>query len=57
MWTIDPYTESIMKAIEEEGHNDHFMECSIYGHKVSDVRLASDTALLSYTKASKILIY
>ena len=45
-----------MKAIEEEGHNDHFMECSIYGHKVSDVRLASDTALLSYTKASKILL-
>ena len=43
---------SIMKAIEEKGHNDHFMECSIHGHKVSDLRLANDTTLLSYTNKS-----
>ena len=27
------YTESIMRAVEDEGINDHFKECNIHGHK------------------------
>ena len=43
------YTESIMRAVEDEGVNNHFRECNIHGHKVSNLRFADDTVLLSHT--------
>ena len=42
------YTESIMRAVEVEGSNDHFNEFNIHGHKVSNLRLADDTAVITH---------
>ena len=42
------YAESIMRMVEDEGIN-QFKEFNIHGHKVSNLRFADDTALLSHT--------
>ena len=53
-WILSPYlfniyTESIMRAVEDEGVNNHSKECNIHGHNVSSRRFADDTVLLSHT--------
>ena len=38
-----------MRAVEDLGINDHFKECKIHAHQVSNLRFADATALLSQT--------
>ena len=47
LYLFNVYTKSVMRVVEDEGINNHFKECNLHGHKVSNLRFADDTVLLS----------